>query len=103
MSVRQLDGRVRVWDDMKVLSVEQTPNPNARKFVVDHPAWPTPISLRIPATTTSTDPVAEQLMSIPGVVGILMLNDFVTISKSSEAKWADISAKTKRVLAKAGT
>ena len=81
----------------KVIAVEQTPNPNARKVVLDGRISETPLSYRTPESAVG-NALAEKLMALPGVVGLLMLHDFVTISKSSEARWADISARAKRIL-----
>jgi hypothetical protein len=39
------------------------------------------------------------LFEIPGVTSLLLLGDFVTINKSPEAGWADITARVKQVLA----
>lgn len=84
-------------DGFKVLAVEQTPNPNAKKFVLDRQVSASPISIRSPGDSAN-HVMAQRLMSIPGVVGVLLLNDFVTISKSSEARWADITVKAKRIV-----
>ena len=81
----------------KVISVQETPNPNARKMLLDRQISEIPLSFRT-AEATAAHPLAARLMALPGVVGLLMLHDFVTISKSSEARWADISAKAKRIL-----
>jgi hypothetical protein len=83
---------------LKVLSVEPTPNPNAKKFVIDRRISETPLSYRT-SEAAAKDPLAAKLMALPGVVGLLFLHDFVTVSKSSEARWADISAKAKRIMA----
>ena len=84
----------------KVLSVEETPNPNAKKLVLDRTISRTPLSFRSVESAVG-NALAERLMALPGVVGIFMLNDFVTISKSSEARWADISSKARRIVAQA--
>lgn len=83
----------------KVIAVEETPNPNARKIVLDRPVSPTPLSYRS-AESAADHPLASKLFALKGVVGLLLLHDFVTISKSSEARWTDISTKAKRILSK---
>ncbi|QOV91447.1 NifU N-terminal domain-containing protein [Humisphaera borealis] len=81
-----------------VVAVQETPNPNAKKILLDRAISDVPLSFRT-EEAASKNPLAQRLMSIPGVVGLLMLHDFVTISKSSEARWADISRKARRILA----
>jgi hypothetical protein len=41
-----------------------------------------------------------QLFAIPGVSGLLLLDDFITINKSSNAHWADITSRVRQVLGK---
>lgn len=84
----------------KVLEMQATPNPNAKKFVLDRTISEVPLSFRSPDSTNG-NLLAEQLLNLKGVTGLLILNDFVTISKSSEVRWADIISKAKRILAKA--
>jgi len=80
-----------------VREAQPTPNPNALKLVLDRPIAEVPLSFLSP-DAGSGHPLAEQLFAIPGVVGLLFLNDFVTINKSQTAKWADIRARAERIL-----
>lgn len=84
----------------KVLESQPTPNPNARKLVLDRQISPEPLSFRS-ADEAKGHPLASSLFAIDGIIAVLLLHDFVTINKSSEARWADITSKAKRVLAKA--
>ena len=82
----------------KVRDAQPTPNPNALKLVLDHPiAADGPVSFLTPEAGVG-HPLAEQFFAIPGVVGLLLLNDFVTINKSPTAKWADIRRKAEWIL-----
>lgn len=75
-----------------------TPNPNALKLVLDQPIAPDrPLSFLNPQAGAG-HPLAEQLFAIPGVVGLLFLNDFVTVNKSPDAKWAEIRKRVARIL-----
>ncbi len=82
----------------RVAEVMPTPNPNAMKFVLDRPISEAPTSF-FSADAAANHPVATQLFAVPGVSSLLLLGDFVTISKSPEAKWTDITGKVKKVLA----
>lgn len=90
-----------------------TPNPNAIKCVLDGVISTRTESFRrdqndedgngaSPAASTprQTDPLAEALLEIPGVTGVMFCSDFVTISKQPDAKWRAIQTRAKSVLAK---
>ncbi len=83
-----------------VREVQPTPNPNAVKLVLDRTVSAEPQSFRTPSDAAGHE-LAERLMALKGVTAVLLLHDFVTLNKSSEARWADITAKAKRILAKA--
>ena len=81
-----------------IREAQPTPNPNALKLVLDRPiATDGPLSFLTPESGVGHS-LAEQLFAIPGVVGLLFLNDFVTINKAPTAKWAEIRAKAARIL-----
>ena len=81
----------------RVVEVQDTPNPNAMKFMLDRPISDRPISfLKRDAATGHA--LAEKLFAIEGVVSVFLLNDFVTVNKSPEAHWKDLTAKVKQVL-----
>lgn len=83
-----------------VREVQPTPNPNAVKLVLDRTVSEEPQSFRTPGAAEGHD-LASRLMTLKGVTAVLLLNDFVTINKSPEARWADITSRAKRILAKA--
>ncbi len=82
----------------RVEAVQSTPNPNAAKFVLDKEITGQPTSF-FSASAAVDHPLAKKLFQISGVSGVLLLGDFVTINKSSKAKWADIQEKVTQVLA----
>ncbi len=84
---------------MKVLSVEETPNPNARKIIVDEPAQQ-PMSF-FNADAARGYALAERLFAVQGVSSLLFLRDFITVNKSPEAKWADILKEARKVIGEA--
>ena len=72
------------------VTVDFTPNPNALKFTIGRPVGG-PITL-----TPGTDhPLGRALLEIEGVGSVFMTGDFVTVSKSPDANWEQI---TPRVL-----
>ena len=84
----------------RVTEIQPTPNPNAAKFVLDRPIVEQPTSF-FNAEAAQDYPVARRLFEIPGVSSLLLLGDFVTVNKNSEANWKDITPRVERVLAEA--
>ncbi len=85
-----------------VVEVQPTPNPNAVKFVLDRHITEERLSFTDPASAAGHE-LATRLFHIGGVTNLLMLADFVTVTKSPDAKWTHITAEVKRVLAAKAT
>jgi NFU1 iron-sulfur cluster scaffold homolog, mitochondrial len=81
-----------------IIEVQQTPNPNAAKFVLDQRISEAPVSF-LNADQGQSHPIAKQLFAIPGVASLLFLGDFVTVNKIASASWPTIKKKVKQVLA----
>ena len=81
-----------------VSDIQPTPNPNAAKFILDKPISEQPTSF-FNAGSAKDHPLASKLFEIPGVSSLLFLGDFITINKSPEAAWADITNRVQKVLA----
>jgi Fe-S cluster biogenesis protein NfuA len=80
------------------IQTENTPNPDALKFLPNHRILPETMSTPFveylnPRSTISPpypSPLASQLMAIDGVTSVFYGADFITITKSSDATWAHI-------------
>jgi len=83
----------------RVVRVEPTPNPNAAKFVLDRTVSEQPTSFLTASAATGNE-LAEKLFAIPGVSSLLFLGDFITVNKSPDAAWQDVTARVKQALAK---
>lgn len=70
----------------RVLEVQSTPNPNARKFILDRAISEQSTSF-FDAASAKDHPVASVLFAVPGVSSLLLLGDFITVNKRPEAKW----------------
>lgn len=79
---------------MPVVS-QATPNPDALKFVVGE-AVGGPRSYT--AANAADDPAAGELLGIEGVAGVFMTADFVTLTKTPGADWADIAPQARVIL-----
>ncbi len=77
------------------VNISPTPNPNALKFEVG-------ASVESPTTFVAgkeTDnPMAAELLALPGVTSVFMMADFVTISKQPDMTWDEIAGEAKRIL-----
>lgn len=82
---------------MKVVEFESTPNPNAVKCWLDGRVSEGPRSY-FNAAAAAGDPLAGALFAIPGVVNVLILGDWITVSKSPEASWPAVKSGVRRVL-----
>jgi hypothetical protein len=72
-----------------------TPNPNAMKFTVGVP-------IGGPGTVvkgvTTDESFAAELVGLDGVTSVFFTADFVTISKSAEASWDQITQEATAIL-----
>jgi hypothetical protein len=78
---------------------QETPNPNAGKFVVGR----TLVEGRRGRTFGSPaaaagDPIAERLFAVPGVASVFVVADFVTVTKDAGAAWAELAPRVQAVL-----
>ena len=80
-----------------VRDIQQTPNPNARKFILDRTIAEAATSFLNPAQGKE-HPIASQLFEIAGVTSVLLLGDFVTVNKVAEAKWPVIVKRVRKIL-----
>jgi hypothetical protein len=79
------------------IQVQQTPNPNARKFVL--PAHRFTQSRNFgSAEMAAADPLARRLFGLEGVYNVFMAQDFVTVNKRPDVAWEPLEAAVITVL-----
>lgn len=83
-----------------VTDFEPTPNPSAMKANLDRPICDATRSY-FRAEQAADDPVAAALFAIEGVSGVMMLGQFITITKTPEADWPAVQQQVSDVLATA--
>ncbi len=72
------------------VSVDETPNPDARKFTADKKlsagakSWSS-------AEEAADDPLGAALFALEGVASVFLVNDFVTVTKEGSASWNTLS------------
>jgi NFU1 iron-sulfur cluster scaffold homolog, mitochondrial len=78
---------------------QQTPNPNAGKFVVGQQVTPVGTSRSYYAEDDARDdPVARVLMRLPGIRSIFMVDDFITVTKTPATAWDDLVPKVEEAI-----
>lgn len=76
---------------LTVINIEETPNPNAMKFVVNDVFVPGGDSITYNNPKESGhDPLGQSLFRIRGVTSVFYMHDFVTITKSEDMPWEAI-------------
>lgn len=77
----------------KISEIEDTPNPNAVKFVLkDRLTWGTARSFDS-AQAAVDDPLAVQLFAIPHVVNVYYMDKWITVTQDGEADWPELVRK----------
>ncbi|KAF4635720.1 hypothetical protein G7Y89_g2379 [Cudoniella acicularis] len=80
------------------IQTENTPNPDALKFLPNHPILPPGLSSPFleylnPRSTISPphpSPLAAQLMNIDEITSVFYGADFITVTKAADANWAHV-------------
>ncbi|MBW1845499.1 MAG: NifU N-terminal domain-containing protein, partial [Deltaproteobacteria bacterium] len=74
------------------MHAERTPNPNSIKWVMGKRIVEGTASANFDAPPgKDVSPLAEQLFSVDGVVGVFFAANFATVSKREEAEWVDLA------------
>lgn len=71
------------------VSLEFTPNPNTLKYSVNRTLLKTRSAANFVDLSKAKDssPLAAKLLAIPGLMGVMIGKDFVTVTKSEEGDW----------------
>lgn len=78
--------------------VQQTPNPNARKFVLPEKMFDRPLNIST-AEQAAQHPLAEQLLALESVYNVFMVQDFVTVNKYPDALWEGLEEEIVHIVA----
>lgn len=76
---------------MSEFKTHTTPNPNSLKITAAQGGFPVEQMQSFRSPEEATDhPLGYALLTIDGVTDVLLLPDFVTVSKSNGASWDDL-------------
>jgi len=78
------------------MQVETTPNPQARKLIVE----PSPgrIVSVFDASMGSDDPLASAVLGCDGVTNVLIHSAFVSVCFTKETRWADLKERIAKAI-----
>ena len=69
------------------IQTESTPNPATLKFLPGRAVMTQGTANFTDAAAAARSPLAERLFAVPGVTGVYLGSDFVTVSKDEDADW----------------
>ena len=81
-----------------MIYTEATPNPSTLKFVVNRPLLPNDFVDFQEVAEAVESPFASKLFSLPGVLGVFISNNFVTITKVEDVMWAELMIPAKNTI-----
>lgn len=77
---------------------EMTPNPETMKFVANKLLYPGK-SIDFPDTeSASPSPLATELFGFPFIKAVFIASNFVTLTKTSDAEWMDVTPSIRQFL-----
>ncbi|HEY0101630.1 MAG TPA: NifU family protein [Pyrinomonadaceae bacterium] len=77
----------------KIDSIEETPNPNAVKFVLKEPVTTGAARSFLSPTLAEDDALARSLFEVGGVVSVFYMDRMITVEKSETEDWDDLLPK----------
>jgi hypothetical protein len=85
---------------MPPFTVQPTPNPNSLKFAATGRSFiESGMGAFSSADEAEGDPLGEPIFALPGVLNVLILPAFVTVTKQPDASWDTILPEVERLLA----
>ena len=74
----------------KISDIEETPNPNAVKFVLREPVTNGTVRSIGSATEAEKDPLAKALFDVGHVVSVFYMDKMITVEKDDEGDWDEL-------------
>ncbi|MBA3239606.1 MAG: NifU N-terminal domain-containing protein, partial [Acidobacteria bacterium] len=74
----------------KIDNIEETPNPNAVKFILKEPVTNGTTRSFHSAEDASADPLGKALFEVGEVASVFYMDRMITVEKSDEADWDDL-------------
>ncbi|HJR06829.1 MAG TPA: NifU family protein [Pyrinomonadaceae bacterium] len=74
----------------KIDSIEETPNPNAVKFITKEPVTTGAARSFLSASLAKDDALARSLFEVGGVVSVFYMDRMITVEKDETEDWDDL-------------
>ncbi|MET0623199.1 MAG: NifU family protein, partial [Pyrinomonadaceae bacterium] len=74
----------------KIDNIEETPNPNAVKFILKEPVTAGTTRSFHSAEEAAADPLAAPLFAVGDVSSVFYMDKMITVEKADEADWDDL-------------
>ncbi len=74
----------------KISDIEETPNPNAVKFILKEPVSNGTAHQFASSDTAQNDPLAKSLFDVGQVVSVFYMDRMITVEKEEFADWDDL-------------
>jgi NFU1 iron-sulfur cluster scaffold homolog, mitochondrial len=74
----------------KISDIEETPNPNAVKFILREPVSNGTAQSYSSPSQAETDPLAKSLFDVGHVVSVFYMDRMITVEKDEESDWDDL-------------
>lgn len=74
----------------KIADIQETPNPNAVKFILKEPVSNGTSHSFKSATDAAEDKLAKSLFDVGDVVSVFYMDKMITVEKTDEAEWDEI-------------
>ncbi|MFG6149482.1 NifU N-terminal domain-containing protein [Halobacillus sp. B23F22_1] len=84
------------------ITIEETPNPNARKFTTESLIFQGDGSVSVMPGQTSEYDIMNQLMELDGVDNVFGFQNFITVNRLPDADWDVLTPKVEGVLTEFG-
>ena len=81
-----------------MLYTEQTPNPEALKYVTNRMLYKGIADFKDPELAAQWSPMANSLMELPYIKSVYFNNNYVTVMKEMNYEWEDIMLKIKEFI-----
>jgi Fe-S cluster biogenesis protein NfuA len=74
----------------KIADIQETPNPNAVKFILKEPvSWGTSHSFKT-AESAAEDSLAKSIFEVGEVVSVFYMDKMITVEKTDDAEWDEV-------------
>lgn len=80
------------------ITVQSTPNPNAAKFTLDRALPDGGGRSYFDAEAARGDRLAERLFEVDGVRALLLVDNFITVTKADDEEWSELVERIEGVI-----